>query len=179
MISKGKEQIKELVLETGSFSVEPLKILPQSISNEQIAFKPETIENPLLTPAQETKIMKIADPEPPKYFQKLIVLDVKRTSLNNVSEKELIMLLENNAKKFPKLNYYQGLNLIGVFLLDFCEDYQIAEEILERLSQELLSKYFEDSFSKLKYLFYITDSLVESKIPTVASHLKAQTISSK
>ena len=104
--------------------------------------------------------------------ENIIILDVERTHFPKNKDENKIKLsnvLKSISYEFPKINYYQGMNQFGAFLLNIC-DY-IEEEAFYLLAGIVLhTKYcsiFENNLEKLRTLFYQFDRFLNLYIPEI------------
>lgn len=107
-------------------------------------------------------------------FRDLIKKDVHRTNfISSATEKrELTRLLEEVASNFPKIEYYQGMNCIGGYLISYTGNYKVSLLVFNYLMEKRLNQYFADSFKNLKQLLYVVDKLLELYMSDLANHLR-------
>ena len=106
----------------------------------------------------------------------IIKMDVERTNFFHGDLKELESLLEDLDKACPKIGYYQGLNCIGAFCLDYFKDYCFSFEIIKYLMAEYLEKYFCGDFKFLNTLVFIGESLIKEHFPQIFHKVEASGI---
>lgn len=107
----------------------------------------------------------------------IIKMDVKRTNFAKFFVVELEKMLVNMALRYPKVNYYQGMNCIGGFLLNFLDNYDNADRVFSLLVKTRLEKYFSNNFENLKKLIYICERFVKMFLPRLYDHLDRLNIS--
>lgn len=61
----------------------------------------------------------------------VLKMDVKRTNFVRHNKEELIEILFKAASKYPRVSYYQGMNCIGGFLLNYTDNKNDTQIILE------------------------------------------------
>lgn len=107
-------------------------------------------------------------------FRQLIEKDVNRTNFisSATQKRELSQLLEEVASNFPKIEYYQGMNCIGGYLLSYTGNYKVSLIVFNYLMENRLSQYFADSFKNLKQLLYVVDKLLDLYMSDLANHLR-------
>lgn len=110
--------------------------------------------------------------------EKLIIKDVNRTNFVKKYKQDLTKLLKKVSKNFPKTGYYQGMNCIGGFLLEYTGNYKISLTIYNYLLEKLLNKYFAEKFKNTKQLFYVCEKLFELYLPNFYMHLEKLNIRS-
>lgn len=102
----------------------------------------------------------------------IIKMDVKRTNFAKFYAVELEQMLVDLALKFPLVNYYQGMNCIGGFLLNYLDNYEKAHLVFQFLIKKRLTKFFSNNFENLKKLIYICERLVKVFTPKLFAHLE-------
>lgn len=127
---------------------------------------------------KEYEIKEIREETRLKYL-KVILLDVDRTHTDLVNKEELTDLLLHNAEHFEDLNYYQGLNSISFFLLNFIKDSVKCKKVLMHISEQILVPNFKNSFKHFRKLLYIYNSLCKLLLPEVYGKLSSLNISSR
>ena len=108
----------------------------------------------------------------------IISLDVRRTNFAKFYSKELESLLVEIAVLFPSLNYYQGMNCIGGFLLIYLNDYSKAISVFKLLVKKRLSQYFTRNFESVPKLIYICSRVVKTFLPKLFTYLENISIDS-
>jgi hypothetical protein len=101
----------------------------------------------------------------------LIKCDVRRTQLINENKDLLEQILVEVSRLFPETNYYQGMNTIGNFLLNYSNDYATAKQIFIYLMNNDLQTYFSNNFGRLKELLYVAERLLDIHVPKISAHL--------
>jgi hypothetical protein len=102
----------------------------------------------------------------------VIELDIARTPFNKNKEKNIIKLgniLKSISLTFPQLDYYQGMNQIGAFLLNICEEndeeaFYIFAGIIKYTNYTIL---FGNNLEKMSSLFYTFDRLLNLYLPEI------------
>ena len=104
--------------------------------------------------------------------ENIITLDVERTHFPKNKDEYKIKLsnvLKSISYEFPKINYYQGMNQLGAFLLNIC-DYDEEEAFYLLAGIILNTQYcsiYENNLEKLRTLFYQFDRFLNLYIPEV------------
>lgn len=112
----------------------------------------------------------------PASTEKLIVLDCRRTGFCNHFREDLEQLLREVAKKFPRTEYYQGMNCIGGFLLKYTSDYDFTLKVFNFLMEKRLETYFSDDFKNLRQLLFVSEKIFELYNPNFHAHFKSKNI---
>lgn len=102
--------------------------------------------------------------------------DVFRTKFFKGDQAELEKLLNEVAQFIPSMGYFQGLNCIGAFMLDYTKDYLISYDILSFLMHKQMNKYFMGDFQFLNKLIYIGEKLIQKHHPIVHDMLSQSDI---
>lgn len=102
----------------------------------------------------------------------VLKMDVKRTNFVKKNKKKLINLLITVSSNFPSTSYYQGMNCIGGFLINYIDNFEKSLLIFEYIMKCRLEKYLLNNFSCLKKLFFIAEKLLERFSPKLHEHLK-------
>lgn len=115
-------------------------------------------------------------------------MDIKRSFSADIEEREKIMeqyehklenLLRLHAFDNPEISYYQGMNMLMVYLLYVTN---LNEELSFRLFRSLLEKMLRDIFlqglKSMRLHFYIFDRLIAIHLPRVFIHWKQLQIES-
>lgn len=95
----------------------------------------------------------------------IIKMDVKRTNFVKVNKEILEKMLISIATDFPLTTYYQGMNCIGGFLLNFTDNEEISYKVFYFLMRKRLEVYFLNNFEKLKKLLYIAERIIQVYVP--------------
>ena len=106
----------------------------------------------------------------------IIKMDVERTNFFQGDSKELESLLEDLDKASPKIGYYQGLNCIGAFFLDYFKDYCFSFEMIKYVMSEFFEEYFCGDFKFLNTLVFIGESLIKEHFPQIFHKVEASGI---
>lgn len=101
----------------------------------------------------------------------IIAMDVKRTNFAKFNKESLEKLLVDVACLFPQTTYYQGMNCIGGFLLNYLDDYETAKLVFVYLMRKRLEIYFLNNFARLKKLLYIAERFIQIHVPKLHSYL--------
>lgn len=81
-------------------------------------------------------------------------------------------LLINTLLKFPEINYFQGLNFIGKYLLKYTEgNLELSSKILQVLMRNYFSHFVPNDFKDLSKFFYILRKIFEIQFPDVYYNL--------
>lgn len=102
----------------------------------------------------------------------IIKMDVKRTNFAKFNKEQLERLLLEIAAAFPLTTYYQGMNCIGGFLLNFTDSYQISISIFTFLMRKRLETYFLNNFERLKKMLYICERIIQIYVPKLHGRLE-------
>ncbi len=100
----------------------------------------------------------------------VLKMDVKRTNFVKKDKALLIRLLHEVASKHPATSYYQGMNCIGGFFLNYTDNYSQSSILFNYLVSERLEKYFLDNFVNLKKLLYLVERTLEKNVPKIHSY---------
>ena len=100
-----------------------------------------------------------------------IAMDVKRTNFAKFSKESLEKLLVDVACLFPQTTYYQGMNCIGGFLLNYLDDFETAKLVFVYLMRKRLEIYFLNNFARLKKLLYIAERFIQIHVPKLHAYL--------
>ena len=110
----------------------------------------------------------------------VIDLDVVRTSFDKdkeLNQKKLSALLKSIVKITPELNYNQGMNYVGAFLLNITNNEEEAFYLfLGLLTSTNYGDLFKNNLSLLKRFFYIFERLLSIFIPELYSYLNCNNI---
>jgi hypothetical protein len=109
-------------------------------------------------------------------YMNTIKKDVFRTKFFKGNSSELEKLLNELANFIPSMGYFQGLNCIAAFMLDYTEDYLVSYDILSFLMHKQMSKYFMGDFQFLNKLIYIGEKLIQKHHPIVHDMLNQSDI---
>ena len=96
---------------------------------------------------------------------KTIVNDVKRTSFFKGNFADLEKLLSDVADLNPELNYHQGLNYIGAFLLQMTGNRNLSAEVLSFIMHQKMEKYFKGDFENINKLVFMGETLISRFCP--------------
>jgi len=58
-------------------------------------------------------------------------------------------MLTEVAIEYPRMSYYQGMNCIGGYFINYIDDYEKAKIIFGFLLHKGLEKYFLNNFARL------------------------------
>ena len=118
-----------------------------------------------------------------KYFREssqdislIIKMDVERTKFFEGDPEELKQLLLNLSDFVPTVGYYQGLNCIGAFLLEYFSDFAFGFDVISFILHKQLKQYFFGDFSDLNKLVFIGDSLMAEMFPEVYYQIEKSAI---
>lgn len=106
-------------------------------------------------------------------------MDVKRTNFARMNSDKLEKLLLEIAGHHPSTAYYQGMNCIGGFLLNYSDDYLLSKKVFSFLVKKRLEVYFLNSFSRLKRLLYIAERIIKIKLPALDKHFETLEITTE
>lgn len=95
----------------------------------------------------------------------VLKMDVRRTSFARMNSTHLEKLLLEIADHHPSTAYYQGMNCIGGFLLNYTDNYVLSKKVFSFLVKKRLEVYFLNSFSRLKKLLFIAERIIKTKLP--------------
>lgn len=109
----------------------------------------------------------------------VIAMDVRRTNFAKFEKEKLQKLLTEVAMAHPNMLYYQGMNCIGGYLLNYCNDYEISRYVFSFLIRKRLEAYFTNNFARIKTLLYIAERLIAQLVPTVHARLEELKISNE
>ena len=122
-------------------------------------------------------LSKVNEPQSINENQKMmdqIVKDLKRTKYRyQESPAALFKLLRCFAYSNNKINYYQGMNLVSLFLYELTRNEQEAFIILNNLFFiSPFGEIIEDDFKKLKKFYYVIERLIYLFLPRIYSLFK-------
>jgi hypothetical protein len=93
----------------------------------------------------------------------LVKLDVKRTSFISEAKREMLeVLLLKTAKNFPSILYYQGMNCIGGYLVEYTESEECSYNVINYLLKNKLEKYFRNNFSQLNKILFVSEKFLQT-----------------
>jgi hypothetical protein len=102
--------------------------------------------------------------------------DVFRTKFFKGDSKELEKLLVELAEFVPSMGYFQGLNCIAAYMLDYTGDYLACYDILSFLMHKQMKKYFMGDFQLLNKLIFIGEKLIMDYYPIIYDMLSQSDI---
>ena len=102
----------------------------------------------------------------------IIKMDVERTKFFGGDPEQLRTLLKNIGEYIPSVGYYQGLNCLGAFVLDYFEDFVFSFDIISFCLHKYMKKYFFGDFRKLNKLVFVGESLIQEYFPDVYSSVE-------
>lgn len=102
----------------------------------------------------------------------IIKMDVRRTNFAKFYAPQLESILLDLAHRYPLINYYQGMNCIGGYLLNYLDDPVKAEAVFSLLIKKRLSEFFGNNFEQLKKLIYISERILRLFLPRLCDHLE-------
>jgi hypothetical protein len=102
----------------------------------------------------------------------IIKMDVKRTNFAKFYAPQLEEMLVDLALRFPEVNYYQGMNCIGGYLLNYLDDPAKARRVFCLLITTRLTQYFGNNFEQLKKLIYVGERILRQFLPRLCEHLE-------
>ena len=109
----------------------------------------------------------------------VINMDVKRTNFAKFEKEKLQKLLTEIATAHPNMLYYQGMNCIGGYILNYCEDYDISFYMFSYLIRKRLEAYFVNNFARIRTLLYVAERLIQKFVPRVHTRLEELKISNE
>lgn len=90
-----------------------------------------------------------------------IRLDVNRTNfVSHKLRKVLENILLSTASEFSILSYYQGMNYICGFILNYTEDEKTTNKLFNYLICRKMDVHFRNNFSNLKKMLFISEKLI-------------------
>lgn len=96
----------------------------------------------------------------------LIIMDVKRTAFVKPEfKKALEKMLFQTASHFTNLSYYQGMNCIAGFLLNYTDNVEQATKVFNYLTLKKLDVYFRNNFGLLDKMQFICRRLIKRLNP--------------
>jgi len=101
----------------------------------------------------------------------IIKMDVKRTNFVKFNKENLERLLLEIAHAFPLTTYYQGMNCIGGFLLNYTDSYSLSFQIFHFLMRKRLETYFLNNFERIKKVLYICERIIQIFVPKLGARL--------
>lgn len=108
----------------------------------------------------------------------LIRMDVRRTNFAKFFEEPLERLLNDVSVSFPSVNYYQGMNCIGGFLLNYFDDYDKSDSVFRMLVKRRLARFFSKNFENVPKLIYLCGRVMRKFLPRLSAHLDGLLIDS-
>ena len=102
----------------------------------------------------------------------IVKMDVERTKFYKGDSEQLRNLLINIGEYIPSVGYYQGLNCLGAFVLEYFEDYVFSFDIISFCLHKHMKQYFFGDFRKLNKLVFIGESLIQEFFPGVYSSIE-------
>ena len=102
----------------------------------------------------------------------IVRMDVERTKFFKGNKEQLQALLTNVGEYIPSVGYYQGLNCLGAFALDYFQDFVFAFDIISFCLHKHMKKYFFGDFRKLNKLVFIGETLIREFFPEVYSSVE-------
>ena len=111
----------------------------------------------------------------------LIKADIERTNFHKNKEEnkiKLLNILKAISSEFPKINYFQGMNRIGAFLLNIC-DYIEEDSFYLFVGILKCTDYcplFENDLKKMNSLFYVFDRLLNLYLPGIYNYFNQNSI---
>ena len=122
----------------------------------------------------------IISKSPTKKGRDVIDLDVVRTWFENdkeLNQKKLSILLKSLVHALPELNYNQGMNYVGAFLLNITNNEEDAFYLfLGLLTSTKYGDLFKNDLAKLKRFFYIFERMINIFIPELYNFLLSNNI---
>ena len=109
-------------------------------------------------------------------YQGIIQKDVERTKFYKGDPVMLEKLLEELADFVPSMGYYQGLNCIAAFMLDYTGDFMVSYDILSFLMHKQMEKYFLGDFQMINKLIFIGEQLIKQFEPDFYERLSCSDI---
>lgn len=103
----------------------------------------------------------------------IVKMDVERTKFFQGDREQLIKLLVNVGEYIPSVGYFQGLNCMGAFVLDYFADFAFSFDIISFCLHKHMKRYFFGDFHKLNKLVFIGESLVREFFPDIYASLEA------
>ena len=109
-----------------------------------------------------------------KKIMEQIIKDLKRTKYRyNESPASLFKLLRCFAYSNNNINYYQGMNLLTLFLFELTKNEEETFIIINNLfCVTQFGDIIENDFKKLKIFYYIIERLTYIYLPRIYSHFK-------
>lgn len=101
----------------------------------------------------------------------IIKMDVKRTNFVKFNKESLERLLVEVATAFPLTTYYQGMNCIGGFLLNYTDSFATSLSVFDFLMRKRLETYFLNNFERIKKVLYICERIIQMFVPRLAERL--------
>lgn len=102
----------------------------------------------------------------------ILEMDVKRTNFARYNSEKLHKLLWEISGNHPGTSYYQGMNCIGGFLLNYTDDYNLSKKVFSFLVKKKLEVYFGNNFARVKKLLYVAERIIKIKLPRINDYLK-------
>lgn len=102
--------------------------------------------------------------------------DVFRTKFFKGDPQQLEKLLTELAEFVPSLGYFQGLNCLGAFMLEYTGDYLASHDIISFLMHKQMKKYFMGDFQFLNKLIFVGERLIREHFPIVHDMLSQSEI---
>jgi hypothetical protein len=106
----------------------------------------------------------------------IVKMDVERTKFFKGDPEQLIDLLKNVGEYIPSVGYYQGLNCLGAFVLEYFDDFVFSFDIISFCLHRHMKKYFFGDFRKLNKLVFIGETLLQEYFPDVYSMIESTNI---
>ena len=125
------------------------------------------IEISRVVPSGKSLVQELSKGELDHRILHIIKMDVKRTNFAKFNKESLEKLLLEIAAAFPLTTYYQGMNCIGGFLLNFTDNYDTSFQVFNYLMKKRLEVYFLNNFEKLKKLLYISERIIQIYVPNL------------
>jgi hypothetical protein len=106
----------------------------------------------------------------------IVKMDVERTKFFKGNAEQLRNLLSNIGEYIPSVGYYQGLNCLGAFVLDYFNDFVFSFDIISFCLHKHMKKYFFGDFRKLNKLVFIGETLIQEHFPDVYDSIEKTNI---
>lgn len=95
-----------------------------------------------------------------------IRLDVIRTNFVSTDMRPVLeSILINTATEFPILSYYQGMNYIAGFMLNYIQSEETTRKVFNYLICKKMDVYFRNNFAQLKKILFISELLIKRYNP--------------
>lgn len=102
----------------------------------------------------------------------IVKMDVERTKFFEGDREQLRTLLRNIGEYIPSVGYYQGLNCLGAFVLDYFQDFAFSFDIISFCLHKYMKKYFFGDFRKLNKLVFVGETLIQEFFPDVYASIE-------